>query len=1240
NVCAQPVGYVLDDTDCNDSDDTVSPTAVEICDGLINTCGGSLPLVEIDNDSDGYVECTIDGGGWDTLPLLLGDDCNDAAVATYPGATDAPGDDLDQNCDDTVVCFNDGDQDGYGALSSAESGYAAAGGFGAAGACGSTTGDLWADNSTDCNDADATENPAVIWYADGDLDTYGDPASSNVCSRAAGTDVTDNLDNCPAVANPDQTDSNYNGIGDACDQADTDGDGIRDQDDTEPLIPNDDSPLLSGEYHAAEFMDDYVSADGQFFSSRASLFFNGTDVEGLYTEEATTCQEAEPQNCPALESGPFFYNLENDYSFTIFGDTVLGNVSMDPGNDVFLINDAEVDPDDSLMLMIGARKGAGMDKFALAGEYIITQITDTQVSQTDPGLAMFTQRFGATFEPDNITFAPAGAWYYATLADMPWDCDEVGKCFQSSTDERYSSTLDEVANPNPDPAEYIPYSVSADGRFMIGATDLGFVSPDGELMVIIDTAADPLPTPIDDTITLSVGVRYAGAGGSMDNSSIQGEFAYHEMKYDDLATPSTQNTYAWLTFDGQTPGTGNFKIIADSTGGSGEMTFTYEVTPGGQFLIETTPADVDNFPFGNFPEIEDVDHNGDTILDLAVYDLKGIVSANGDYIVAGDVDWLNADPGLSFGVGIRKPLSQVAAPGSITVPATSATGDYTISWTASSTSEVSYELQEATQSDFSDAALVYESDFGVDGEVLSYDVIGQTAGVYYYRVLAKKVGMTSSGWVFGANEIDVLRTDAPDWLSVPATASGNSIQIFWDPSTTPGVSYLVEIDTDPAFSSPTEAYNGTATSIYAPVATGSGSYYFRVKSRKAGMGDSFYKSSPTGCVFTEMPVVAGTSFLSVPATASGNRIPVFWGASATPGVTYIVQMDNAPGFPSPTEVYNGPNTSVNALVTTGSDTYYFKVKARKAGLADSKYRTSSTGCVFTEAPVAAGTSFLSVPATASGNRIAVFWGASATPGVTYIVQMDNDPAFPSPTEVYNGLNTSVNALVTTGSDTYYFKVKARKAGLVDSLYRTSPTGCVFTEAPVAAGTSFLSVPATATGNRIPVFWGASATSGVTYIVQMDNDPAFPSPTEVYNGLNTSVNALVTTGSDTYYFKVKARKAGLVDSLYRTSPTGCVFTEAPVAAGTSFLSVPATASGTSVTISWGASATPDVNYILVMDTDPAFTSPVEVYNNTATSTDVAIGISGTYYFKVKARKTGLVDSLYRSVPTGCVFTFVP
>lgn len=60
--------------------------------------------------------------------------------------------------------------------------------------------------------------------------------------------VLDGLDNCPAVANNDQKDSNNNGIGNACDPiTDSDGDGVLDDFDNCPAIVNPDQTDSDGD---------------------------------------------------------------------------------------------------------------------------------------------------------------------------------------------------------------------------------------------------------------------------------------------------------------------------------------------------------------------------------------------------------------------------------------------------------------------------------------------------------------------------------------------------------------------------------------------------------------------------------------------------------------------------------------------------------------------------------------------------------------------------------------------------------------------------------------------------------------------------------------------------------------------------------------------------------------------------------------------------------------------------------
>ena len=86
NACEQPTGYVLNSNDCNDDDATVYLNAIELCDGQSNACASTIPSDETDYDIDGYVECTIDGGGWDgDTSVIGGNDCNDVNANEFPG---------------------------------------------------------------------------------------------------------------------------------------------------------------------------------------------------------------------------------------------------------------------------------------------------------------------------------------------------------------------------------------------------------------------------------------------------------------------------------------------------------------------------------------------------------------------------------------------------------------------------------------------------------------------------------------------------------------------------------------------------------------------------------------------------------------------------------------------------------------------------------------------------------------------------------------------------------------------------------------------------------------------------------------------------------------------------------------------------------------------------------------------------------------------------------------------------
>lgn len=177
--------------DCNDTDPSVHPGAVEITgDEIDEDCDGT-ELCFVDSDADSF-RSTMTVPSSDVLCRAFGEatvgmriDCDDTRANIHPGAAEIVGDEIDESCDGAELCFTDQDLDGFRGndiIASSDSDCADPGEAGLAGAGG------------DCDDLDSRAHPGQAAF-------FTTPTSRGIfdfdCDGVAMPQFSSLLTSCP-----------------------------------------------------------------------------------------------------------------------------------------------------------------------------------------------------------------------------------------------------------------------------------------------------------------------------------------------------------------------------------------------------------------------------------------------------------------------------------------------------------------------------------------------------------------------------------------------------------------------------------------------------------------------------------------------------------------------------------------------------------------------------------------------------------------------------------------------------------------------------------------------------------------------------------------------------------------------------------------------------------------------------------------------------------------------------------
>jgi len=465
----------------------------------------------------------------------------------------------------------------------------------------------------------------------------------------------------------------------------------------------------------------------------------------------------------------------------------------------------------------------------------------------------------------------------------------------------------------------------------------------------------------------------------------------------------------------------------------------------------------------------------------------------------------------------------------LTVPASSTSGSYTVSWTAVAAA-ATYQLQESVNGG---SYITIQDAIGS-----SMAVTGRQSGAWSYQVRA--CNPSGCGTYSGAKIIQVTLPPASvPTVTAPATNATGSFTVSWS-SVTSATRY--ELEEQLASGAWTKVHDATTTSK-AISGKASGSWGYRARGCNGSACGAWSAIATT--VVTLPPDAAPT--LTVPSTNSTGSYSVGW--SAVSAATRY-ELEERVGSGSWSQLQNTAATSRSITgKTTGS--WGYRVRACNNG-GCSAYSAIASVAV-TLPPT--GTPTLTVPGTGLNGGYTVSWTAVSA-AATY--QLQERLGSGGWSTVHDAAGTS-KAISGKAAGSWSYQVRACNAG---GCAAWSAAGTVSVVHPPASAPT-LTVPATNLTGSFTASWTSVAAAERYELEERLGSGAW---TQVHNAAATS-KALSgkTTGSWGY----RVRACNVAGCSAYTAASAVEVTRPPTAAPT--ITAPASSTTGSYGVSWTAVA---------------------------------------------------------------------